>query len=390
MSQDLKQQAIDLFRKSFSSEPKVLGIAPGRVELLGNHTDYNGGFVLSTALDRCTYVAAAPADVEGVEVTSSLYPNVERVGRWQKNEKAPWTNYVVGVLKELDEAGVKLGGMRMAVVSSVPGGSGLSSSAALEVATAKAALALFPTREFTKMELAQLCQRAENRFVGMNCGLLDQFSSTHGAEDSALFLDCMTLETRTFPFPHEKIAIILANSMTKHALVDGEYNKLREACMGAARALGKAVGRDVKLLREISVEEFEQHKDALTEDQRKRAKHVLYENQRVLDGVSALEAHDLETFGSQLYGSHHSSRDDFGNSAKNLDVLVELAKTGPGIIGARLSGGGFGGCTVNLVDPQQADAFMAHLSEGFEKATGLKTQIHRCGIGDGARSMMLD
>ncbi len=388
MLEQLKQQVIELFRQSYHCDPKVLGIAPGRVELLGNHTDYNGGVVLSSALDRCTIVAAAPADIEGVELISTMYPTVERLGRWDKNPKSPWTNYVMGVLKELDEAGVKLGGMRMAVASSVPGGSGLSSSAALEVATAKAALALFP-KEFAKMDLAKLCQRAENRFVGMNCGLLDQFSSVFGAEDSALFLDCLSFETRTIPFGAHDIAIIVANSMTKHALVDGEYNRLRENCMQAAAALGKAVGRDVKLLREISLEEFEAHKNVLTPDQRRRAQHVMYENQRVLDGIAALERHDLVTFGKQLFASHASSRDLFGNSVENLDILVELAASGPGVIGARLCGGGFGGSTVNLVHSAQAEAFMAHLAEGFEKRVGKKTEIHWCGIGDGARAEML-
>jgi galactokinase len=385
MPDEVKQEAVELFRKHYGVDPTALGVAPGRVELIGNHTDYNGGYILAVALDRCTVVAAGEGKKNRAELVSTQYPTVCNVGRWERNAILPWTDYCVGTLKELYEAETPLEGIQIAVASSVPVGSGLSSSTALEVATAMAALRLFP-KEFDRMDLAQLCQRAENRFVGMNCGLLDQFCAVFGAADSALFLDCMTLENRSLPFGVDDIAVIVANSMTKHELVDGEYNRMRQELMDAAAALGKARGREAKLLREISMAEFETHGGVLTESQRKRARHILTDNQRVLDGVAALERGDMGALGRLVFASYASSRDDLMNSCPELDALVELAGEAPGVIGAKLSGGGFGGCTVNLVHRGQAEAFMSHVSEGFEKRFGKKNEIHLCGIGDGARS----
>jgi galactokinase len=388
MPDELKNQAIDLYRERYGTEPEVLGVAPGRVEVLGNHTDYNGGFVLAVALERSVAVAAGRNASGKFEITTSLFEGIVEVSKWDKPGKAPWTKYVVGPLKELAEAGAPVGGMKLAVASSVPVGAGLSSSAAMEVATAKAALALFPF-EIGKMDLARLCQRAENSFVGVNCGLLDQFASVFGAENSALFLDCLKLEEKIIPLGRDDIAVVVANCMASHALADGTYNKIREECMTAAAELGKLVGRPVELLRDITLEEFETHAGSLPLNLRERADHIIHENHRVLDGVAALERGDIETFGKSIFASHASSHDLFHNSCPELDALVDLAHEAPGAIGAKLSGGGFGGCTVNLVWSDHTEAFVEHLKKGFEKRIGKTPEIHLCSIGAGAKSEIL-
>ncbi|OPZ11567.1 MAG: Galactokinase [candidate division BRC1 bacterium ADurb.BinA364] len=390
MSTELKRQAIELFRQRFGAAPRAIGIAPGRVELLGNHTDYNGGYILAIALDRCVAVAGAPLPGGRLEIASAFFDRTvgNAIGEWRKDESEHWTHYIVGTLKELAEAGAPVGGMQLAVASTVPLGSGLSSSAALEVATAQLALALYPFA-IEPMALAQLCQRAENRFVGVNCGLLDQFCAMFGRENSGLFLDCLTLEHSASPIGSDDVAVVVANSMTKHALVAGEYNKIRHDCMEAARKIGEARGKPAQLLREIAMEDFEAHKAALSDMEARRARHILTENQRVLDGLAAAARGDIQTVGRLMFGSHASSRDDLMNSCPELDALIELAREAPGAIGAKLSGGGFGGCTVNLVRKGQAEAFAAHLAEGFEKRMGQKPEIHFCAIGPGARSELL-
>ncbi|MCX7015941.1 MAG: galactokinase [Candidatus Sumerlaeota bacterium] len=383
----LKGQAIRLFRERFGAEPTSVGFGPGRVEILGNHTDYNGGFVLPVALDRAVAVAGAPLAGGRIELTSALFEGIEtaQVGQFKRNEKTNWVNYPLGTLKMLAEAGAPVGGMRFAVASTVPLGSGLSSSAALEVATAQLALTLYPFA-IEKMALARVCQRAENEFVGMNCGILDQFSSIFGERNAALFLDCQSLEHRAIPIGDDDVAVVVANSMTKHELISGGYNRIRQECMEAAEMLGKLRGRPATLLREITMEDLQKHETALPERLRKRAHHVLTENQRVLDGVAALERGDLRTLGRLMFESHASSRDYYGNSTPELDCLVDLAKNAPGVIGAKLSGGGFGGCSVSLIRRSQADAFIAHIKKGFQERIGLETEIHLCAIGAGAHA----
>lgn len=219
---------------------------------------------------------------------------------------------------------------------------------------------------------------------GLKTLFADQFSAMFGAENCALYLDCATLENRQIPFGKESVALIIANSMAEHKLADGAYNRLHSECMDAAKRLGEMVGRDAKWLRDITLKEFEQHADKLPENLQKRGRHVMTENQRVLDGVAALERGDLPTYGRMMFGSHASSRDDFGNSVPELDALVGLAKNGPGIIGARLTGGGFGGCTVNLVHGKSAEDFFVYLEQSFKHLTGKETEIRRFQIGRGA------
>ena len=387
----MEMDIAEAFEAAYGRAPEAIGFAPGRVEVLGNHTDYNGGFVLSVALELGVTVAASrhPSDSRALELTSEAAGETRR---FRIDDEAPergaWTSYIRGVLREIRKSGTALQGLQMFVASSLPMGAGVSSSAALELATAEAAFEILGGRPDDLMEEARLCQRAEVEFVGVPCGLLDQFSSAFGRRDHALFLDASTLDHRRIPLGRSDLSIVLADTREKHALVDGKYAALRASCERAARSLGTALGRRVEKLRSVSLEEFLEHQNAVDPEDRPRAEHVIRENDRVLRGVSALEKGEQEELRKLMLESHASSRDLLGNSTPALDLLVEVASGLPGFEGGKLTGGGFGGSTVNLVETSRVAAFSAEIERAFREKLGRAPAIIRSRVGDGARVIL--
>jgi galactokinase len=338
--------------------------APGRVEILGNHTDYNLGFVLSAAIHLGVTIEASRLSENILEINSetnqrSISISIELSNLRPLTEDA-WANYPIGVIKVLLAAGFRLGGMRLNVSSDLPLGAGLSSSAALEVATVMAAKALFDL-EIEKMRLAQLCQKAENEFVGVQSGLLDQASSVFGKYHQLILLDFLNVTVETVSLP-ANASLLLLNSGVPHELTGGEYNERRKQCMLAAKSMGVASLRDATLAQLESA-----HLDEAT---RRRALHVIGESDRVLQGVRALRSSQLQAFGELMFASHVSSKVNFENSTSNLDVLVELARKTPGVFGSRLTGGGFGGSTVSLIESGYAGEIVRNISRDYRRMTG--------------------
>lgn len=390
-----------LFKRSFSYAPTYLVQAPGRVELLGNHTDYNEGLVMSLAVDRYIYIASSPRIDGKVELVSSAFPTREKFSfaTLQKNPDAPWADYVKGVLEQLRKRGVYYSGFNAAIHSTIPLGAGLSSSAALEVATALTVRQIHPFKltetgvmrppkrdkggdlpEMTRIEklaLAKLCQAAENKFVGVNCGLLDQVSCLFGKEFHAIELDCRNVSVSVMPMIGT-LSVVICNSGVKHALTGGEYNELRRQCESAARALG------VKALRSVDAPMLAANRHKLTPREYECAYHIVGENQRVSYGGLALRDGDIQQFGQYLFQSHASSREFFKNSTPELDLLVDLAREHPACLGARLTGGGFGGATINLVIANHVREFMQTIATQYEQRSGHKTEPMICRIVDGA------
>lgn len=366
---DLVEQARAAFGQRFGREPEAVGVAPGRVELLGNHTDYNEGFVLTSAIDRGVVVAGCAREVPEARVWSDSQPSaaVFDPAAPERDPAVPWANYVKGVADELNRAGATVGGFDAVIVSDVPVGAGVSSSAALEVATAFFLLTLYPHPiAGDKMGLARLCQRAENDFVGAPTGLLDQFSSVFGQEGHALFLDCRTLEHRAVALPADRARILIADSGVKHQLAaGGGYRERRAQCEEAARRIGELTGQPVRALRDVTPEMLEEAGERLDATLRKRARHIVYENLRVRMGAEALAAGNLDTFGETVSNTHESCRTLFENSCPEVDALVEIAQNHPGVYGAKLTGGGWGGCAVIFHTPEATEGLSAALAEGY-------------------------
>jgi galactokinase len=356
--------------------------APGRVNLIGEHTDYNQGFVMPAAIDLYTQVAIAPRNDRKLSVHSV---NFAETKEFDLDETGPrrlghWSDYVRGVAAVLEQAGLRLSGANLVIRSDVPIGSGLSSSAALEVATGYALLATSGLR-VERAELAQLCQRAENEFVGMRCGIMDQFAACFGRKGQALMLDCRSLDYELLPLA-ESVKLVICNSMVKHELASSSYNARRAECEAGARQLSKLLP-DVRALRDVTPDVLESYGRNLPELIYKRCRHVVSENARVLKAAAALRAGDLATFGKLMSESHRSLRDDYEVSCKELDILVDLASKAKGVIGARMTGGGFGGCTINLVEEASIGEFKQFVTRQYEKATGRLPEIYICAATDG-------
>ena len=392
--------AKDVFKRHFGYTPVHLVRAPGRLELLGNHTDYNEGLVMALAVNKYIHVASAPRLDGKIELVSASFPGRELfwMSDLKKNPAAPWADYVKGVLEQLRKRGVNFSGFNAAISGDIPMGAGMSSSAALEVATALTVRRLYPfslgetgatvppkrdgrgelppLAAAERLHFAKLCQAAENKFVGVQSGLLDQISSLFGKAWHVMSIDFRFLTIERQPLIGE--AIIVCNSGVKHALVGGEYNELRQNCESAARKLG------AKNLRSVELRLLEANKSKLTPREYQCAHHVVAEIARVVAGERALEDQDHRQFGQFMFQSHESSRDFLKNSTPELDLLVELARAHPGCLGARLTGGGFGGATINLVNYHQAEAFMEHMAAQYETRSGHKLQPLVCQIVDGA------
>jgi galactokinase len=389
------------FRESFGSSPTHSVHTPGRLELLGNHTDYNQGMIMSLAVDQYIGMASTPRNDGKIELISSAFPKREQfaLDQIEQNPAVPWTNYVKGVLLQLRRCGVAFNGFNAAVHGTIPIGAGLSSSAALEVAAALTVRQLYPYAlteagaatppqrysnghlpplgGIEKMALARICQIAESDFVGVHCGPLDQISCLLGKASHIIQIDCLHLTVKHDPIDQD-IGVVVCNSGVNHDLTSGEYNDRRSHCEAAARALG------VEALRFVTPEQLELNKTKLTARDYECAYHVIGENQRVILGERALREGNLDQFGQYLFQSHESSRDFFKNSSPELDLLVELARAQPGCLGARLTGGGFGGAAINLVQQHKVKGFCQAMARQYHERTGRDLEPLVCRIVDGA------
>ena len=360
--------------------------APGRVNLIGEHTDYNDGFVMPAALDFSTWVRISPLEQRKLKIFSENFNEEVEVDLDDQSLSARgnWSDYPVGVAVILERSGHRLHGAQLQIRGEVPIGSGLSSSAAIEVATA-CALVANSGLKIDPRELALLCQRAENEFVGARVGIMDQFISLFGQEQKALLLDCRSLEYRLLPLP-DNVRLIICNTMVKHALASSAYNERRAQCEVGVKYLSQFFS-NVTALRDVTIEQLDEYRDELPDVVYRRCRHVITENTRVLAAGDALEEGDLERFGDLMAASHRSLRDDYEVSCRELDLMVELAQTIEGVHGARMTGGGFGGCTVNLVATKDVKEFKERVSEEYERATSLKPEIYICAIAKGAEEV---
>jgi galactokinase len=347
--------------------------APGRVNLIGEHTDYNDGFVMPVALDRQTHVRITPRHDRQLSVYSEHLREGADASLDALTPRRHWSDYVFGVAALLQQNGVALSGATLSITSDVPVGAGLSSSAALEVATAKALLASAGA-SMDSVALARLCQRAENEFVGARVGIMDPFVALHGRAGHALLLDCRSLDYSPVPLP-AGVRLVVANTMVKHALAAGEYNKRRADCEAAVRALATRLP-NIAALRDVTESQLDEHASLLTKTQEKRARHVVSENQRAAAAAGALARGQMGALGRLFAESHRSLRDDYEVSCEELDILVAIASSAPGAVASRMTGGGFGGCTVSVVDEHQVDAFIKVVAAGYERHTGLRAEFY--------------
>jgi galactokinase len=348
--------------------------APGRVNLIGEHTDYNDGFVLPVAIERDMMVALAPRADREVNLYSLDFGEAATfsLDEMRKDEEHAWSNYARGVAQELQQAGVSLVGLDAVTQGNVPIGAGLSSSAAFEVAMALAFI-LAAGAPLDRVQVALIAQRAENRFVGMQCGIMDQFVSALGEAGHALFIDTRDLSHRAVPLP-EGVRVVICDTMTRRGLVGSAYNERRRQCEEAVRIL-QGVLPGIRALRDVTAGDLARYGHLLPPVVLKRARHVVTENARVLDAIRALEAGRPEEFGRLMDASHASLRDDFEVSSPELNLMVEVARGAPGCLGARMTGAGFGGATVNLVREGQVQAFVEAVGAGYQARTGLKPEI---------------
>ena len=369
----------------FGAEPVVFA-APGRVNLIGEHTDYAEGFVMPAAIDFATLAAISPRSDGKVVIYSENYKE-ERTFEANALPAAAqkhWSDYPLGVIVILAKEGNTIPGLSLSLLGDVPLGSGLSSSAAVEVATALAVTSLIGV-SYPGPKLARLCQRAENEFVGANCGIMDQFISANGAEDHALLLDCRDLSFRLAPIP-ASVALVIANTMVKHSVAGGEYTSRRAEVEEAAAVIARH-RPEVRFLRDATVDDLERWGSEMSPNALKRARHVITENLRTVAAAEALIHHDLAELGRLMAEAHVSYSRDFEASCVEADTMVTLAQDLPGIIGARLTGGGFGGCTVNLVERAQAAEFAEALGASYATETGIVPQIHICHASAGAHKI---
>ena len=370
----------------FLADPEVFA-APGRVNLIGEHTDYAEGFVMPAAIDFATLAGISPRSDGKIAIYSENYAQERLFDVSPLPDKATqhWTDYPLGVIAVLAAEGHRIPGFSLSIWSDVPLGSGLSSSAALEVATAFAVSSLIGVN-YPGPTLARLCQRAENEFVGASCGIMDKFISANGAKDHALLLDCRDLSFKLAPIPAQ-VALVIANTMVRHSVAGGEYTT-RRAEVEAACAVIARHRPEVRFLRDATVEDLEKYGHEMTPNSLKRARHVVTENLRTVAAADALFRGDLSELGRLMAEAHVSYSKDFEASCVEADAMVALAQDLPGLIGARLTGGGFGGCTINLVEQGEAVAFAESLSGRYADQIGIVPQIHICHASRGAHQLV--
>ena len=370
------------FEEHFGNRPRIFR-APGRVNLIGEHTDYNDGFVMPAAVGFATYVAIAARPDRKLAIHSEEFPGEFEfdLDHLPERRTGTWCDYVLGVASVLLRRGLKLQGANLLVHGEVPIGAGLSSSAAVEVASALAFMSAGEAH-LPLPEVAKLCREAENTFVGARVGIMDQFVSCMGRAGHAFLLDCRSLEFRFVPIP-SGIRLVVCNTMVKHNLATGAYNTRREECEEGVRCFAKW-DPEVRALRDVTAEMLDQHVRNLPGTIAKRCIHVVRENQRTLDAARALTEGDLARVGKLMRESHNSLRDLYEVSCQELDIMVELAEGLPGFCGGRMTGGGFGGCTINLVREENAEEFAQRIAESYRRQTGMTAQVYLCTAEAGA------
>ncbi|MCM1262203.1 MAG: galactokinase [Butyrivibrio sp.] len=383
----MKEAVLKKFGEIFGDTEDVgVYFAPGRVNMIGEHTDYNGGHVFPCALTIGTYAAVRKREDDKLRFYSM---NFDKLGVIESSiidlkpeKEAEWTNYPKGVMWAFEKRGFKMPcGLDIVLNGNIPNGSGLSSSASLEVLTGYILRDLFGF-DVTNIDLAQIGQYSENNFNGMNCGIMDQFASAMGKKDHAIFLNTADLSYEYAPLVLSGAKIIVTNSNVKHELVNSEYNVRRSECETALKELQTVI--DINGLGDLSEEEFEKHKSAIKDEVRvRRAKHAVYENQRTIRAVDALKKNDLTLFGRLMNDSHVSLRDDYQVSCSEIDVLVEEAWKVEGVIGSRITGGGFGGCTVSIVKDEAVEEFKAKVGAAYKERVGKSADFYVVEIGDG-------
>jgi len=370
------------YRRRFG-EPVGVFRAPGRVNLIGEHTDYNDGFVMPAALGFYTYVASGPRRDRTLSIYSLDFDELSNfdLDMAMSGPTGHWSDYVRGVAAVLRGSGVPLPGVNLVIKGEVPIGAGLSSSAAIEVATALALLAA-AGYQLERRAIASLCQRAEHEFAGTNCGIMDQFIACFGEANHALLLDCRSLAYEPLQLP-DRARLVICDSMVKHDLAAGEYNRRRADCEAGVQLLRRHLP-DIRALRDVDLSQLEQFSDTMPDRIYRRCLHVVGENARTLKAAAALRNGDLTLFGELMARSHASLRDDYEVSCRELDLLVELAGKCRGVFGSRMTGGGFGGCTVNLVDGDAVESLRAEVARRYQDATGMAPAIYVCAAADGA------
>jgi galactokinase len=356
------------------------------VNLIGEHTDYNDGFVMPAALAFFTYAAAAPRNDNKLYVHSIDFDEAREfdLARIEPSPSGNWSDYVRGVAAVIRSRGIPIGGANLVIKGDVPIGAGLSSSAALEVASAMALIGI-SNIELDRREIAAICQQAEHNYAGTQCGIMDQFISCFGQADHAILLDCRSLDFEPSKLP-EDIRIVICNTMVKHDLAAGEYNRRRAECEAGVNHFQRYLP-DIRALRDVSENQFASYGSDMPDVVRRRCRHVITENTRVLEAAGALRGDNLARFGELMAQSHISLRDDYEVSCTELDLMVELANNCRGVYGARMTGGGFGGCTVNLVKADAVQDFKAIVAIEYKKRTGLQPEIYTCTAADGAREI---
>jgi galactokinase len=379
-------QIQQLYKEQFKQSGTRVFQAPGRVNLIGEHTDYNDGFVMPATIDFHTWIAAGPRDDSSLVIHSVEFQEtvaVELQGNAPESRKH-WSDYPIGVALELRRAGVRVSGANLLVAGNVPLGAGLSSSASIEVATGFA-LSMLAGAAIDLSQLALICQRAENEFVGARCGIMDQFISAHGKANHALLLDCRSLRYELFPLP-QGISLVICDTGIKHLIAGGEYNLRRRECEEGVELLRRMLP-SIKALRDVSLEELERNAGRLPPTIYRRCRHVVSENERTLAAARALQDSDLGRLGQLMRSSHESLRDDYNVSCAELDALAEIAWQTAGVIGARMTGGGFGGCTINLVQDDKVEDFRQEIAREYHLKFGNIPEIYATRACDGVSEL---
>jgi len=360
--------------------------APGRVNMIGEHTDYNGGYVFPCALNFGTYLIIRPNDSDQMRLASTNFRFSANIGLKAFEPQAKhWINYPMGVMDQFVKRNIKLQGMDMMFSGTIPNQAGLSSSASIEMVTA-VALNDILGKKLGMIDLAKLSQKAENVFVGVNCGIMDQFASGMGKKDHAVFINCKTLEYETIPLNPGDYAIIISNTNKRRGLAGSKYNERRAQCEEAVRILSKA--KKIKFLGDLNLKEFDGLKHLIKDEIiLKRARHVISENERVLNAIKALNSNNLKEFGRLMNESHDSLKVDYEVTGVELDTLVDEARKVEGVLGSRMTGAGFGGCTVSLVHKAVLNEFTNRVGTAYKATTGLKPDFYIAEIGDGARRL---
>lgn len=391
----MTEQLLQQFKQIFNTDQSVRTFfAPGRVNLIGEHTDYNGGHVFPCALTFGTYALVAPRNDQSIRLYSVNFPNVGIIelstqDQLEFQKEHDWANYPKGVMKEFTDRGNQLEiGFDVLYYGNIPNGAGLSSSASIELVTAVALQSILETT-FSSVDLVKMSQHAENEFIGVSCGIMDQFAIGMGKEDHAILLNCQTLDYQYSPIVLEDASLVIANTNKRRTLADSKYNERRSECERALSQLQKEVS--IQSLGDLTPEQFEQYRHLIeNEVDQKRAKHAVYENARTILAVEKLQQGDIESFGQLMCDSHTSLRDDYEVTGFELDTLVEAALSQAGVIGSRMTGAGFGGCTVSIVKNDKIEEFIQEVGKRYNEKTGLTADFYVANVGDGAKEINMN